>query len=94
VAAREAFPAWRRLPRIRRGEYLDEFAQIVKANKKELARLISRESGKLINEARADVVGGLHMAQYVFGRARMPAGNVMPSEVADKDSYLLRNPRE
>ena len=30
VVAREALPAWRRLSRIRRGEYLDEFAQSVK----------------------------------------------------------------
>jgi aldehyde dehydrogenase (NAD+) len=93
AAAREAFPAWRRLSRIRRGEYLDEFAQVVKANHEDLARLITRESGKPINEARADVVEGLHMAQYVFGRARMPLGDVVASEVAEKDSYALRKPK-
>ena len=92
-AAREAFPAWRRASRIRRGEYLDDFTQIVKANKEEFARLIARESGKPINEARVDVVEGMHMAQYVSGRARMPTGEVIASEVAEKDSYMLRKPK-
>jgi aldehyde dehydrogenase (NAD+) len=93
TAAGEALPAWRRLSRIRRGEYLDDFAQIVKANKEEFARLIARESGKPINEARADVVEGLHMAQYLFGRARMAAGEVIASEIPEKDSYMLRKPK-
>ena len=92
-AAREAFPGWRRLSRIRRGEYLDGFAQAVKANQEKLSRLIARESGKPINEARADAVEGLHMAQYVFGRARMSSGDVISSEIAEKDSYILRTPK-
>ncbi len=93
AAARAAFPAWRRESRIRRAEYLDAFVQLVKRDQEELARLISRECGKCIAEARADVVEGIHTAQYWFGRARTPSGEVLASEIAEKDSYVHRKPK-
>lgn len=93
AAARQAYPAWRRMSRIRRGEILDTFVQLIKADSEELAILVSRESGKVINEARADIIEGIHMVQYEFGLARMPHGDVVASEVADKDSYIIRKPK-
>ena len=72
TAAHEAFPAWRGETRIRRAEYLDNIVQLVKADQEELARLISRECGKSISEARADVIEGIHTAQYWFGQATHP----------------------
>ncbi len=92
-AAREAFPAWRRLSRIRRGEYFDAFVQLVKRDHEAISRLVSRECGKAINEARADVTEGIHMAQYVFGAARMPFGDVVASEIPEKDSFMRRRPK-
>src|SRR5262245_44114151 len=83
-AASKAFPAWRALSRIARGECFDRFAQITRAHLDELADLLAREAGKQINEARADVVEGIHMAQYVFGTTRMPHGDIVDSEFAEK----------
>ena len=94
ISARAAFHnGWRRLSRIRRAEFLDAFAQTVKADAEGLAALIARESGKPIDEARADVVEGIHTAQYWAGRARMPSGEIYPSEVAEKDAFMLRKPK-
>lgn len=92
-AARKAFPAWRSLSLIRRAECLDRFAQLVHADLEELARLMAREMGKPVNECRADITEGIHMAQYFFGRGRMPYGDVVASEIAEKDSYMLRHPK-
>ncbi|MBM3925765.1 MAG: aldehyde dehydrogenase family protein [SAR202 cluster bacterium] len=92
-AAREAFPVWRRESRIRRGEVLDRFVQIVKAEQEDIARIMSRECGKSITESRADVVEGIHTAQYWFGVARNPSGDVIASEIPDKDSYVYRKPK-
>src|SRR5262245_40045462 len=89
-AARRAFPHWRRTSRISRGEHFDRLAQLIKRDLDSLAKLVTRESGKQINEARADVIEGLHMVQYVFSTARMPHGEVVASEVADKESFVLR----
>lgn len=93
AAAREAYHTWRKVSRIRRGEYLDRFVELTKANAADLAKLMARESGKAINESRADVTEGIHMAQYNFGRSRMAYGEVLASEIAEKDAYMLRKPK-
>ncbi|HLF04088.1 MAG TPA: aldehyde dehydrogenase family protein [Dehalococcoidia bacterium] len=92
-AAREAYPKWSRMSKIKRAEYLDTFAQLVKPLTEELAQLMAQECGKALNESRADVVEGLHTAQYWFGRARMNLGEVLASEIAEKESYVMRHPK-
>jgi aldehyde dehydrogenase (NAD+) len=92
-AAREAFPGWRRTSRVKRGDLFDQLAQLIKRDLDELAAILARESGKIIDEARAEVVEGLHMVQYVFGTARQPYGQVIASEIEAKDLYDRRKPR-
>jgi aldehyde dehydrogenase (NAD+) len=92
AAARTAYPAWRRTSRVRRAELFDNLAQIVKRETDALAELMARECGKVISECRAEVVEGLHMIQYVFGTGRMPMGDVVASEIAEKDAFMRRKP--
>lgn len=92
AAARAAFPAWRRTSRIIRAEHFDRLAQIVKRETDNLATLMARECGKVVTECRAEVVEGLHMIQYVFGTGRMPMGDVLSSEIAEKDAFMRRKP--
>jgi aldehyde dehydrogenase (NAD+) len=91
-ASREAFPAWRRTSRIYRADLFDNLAQIVKREVDNLAQLMSRECGKVLSECRAEVVEGLHMIQYVFGTGRMPFGDVVASEIPEKDAFMRRKP--
>ena len=92
AAARAAYPAWRRTSRIRRAELFDNLAQIVKRETDALALLMARECGKVVSECRAEVVEGLHMIQYVCGTGRMPMGDVLASEIAEKDAFMRRKP--
>ncbi|MBM3995791.1 MAG: aldehyde dehydrogenase family protein [Planctomycetes bacterium] len=92
AAARSAFPGWRRTSRIRRAELFDNLAQLVKRETDNLATLMARECGKVVTECRAEVVEGLHMIQYVFGTGRMPMGDVLSSEIAEKDAFMRRKP--
>jgi aldehyde dehydrogenase (NAD+) len=93
TAARGAFPAWRRMSRIHRGELFDHLARLIQRDLDDLAAVMARENGKLLNEARAEIVEGLHMVQYVFGTARQPIGDVVASEIEAKDLYVRRKPR-
>lgn len=92
AAARHAFPSWRRTSRVRRAELFDNLAQLVKRETDNLARLMARECGKVITECKAEVIEGLHMIQYVFGLGRMPVGEVLASEIAEKDAFMRRKP--
>jgi aldehyde dehydrogenase (NAD+) len=92
AAAREAYPAWRRQSRIRRADLFDNLAQLVKRDADRLAELMARECGKVLSECKAEVIEGLHMIQYVFGTGRMPIGEVLASEIPEKDAFMRRKP--
>lgn len=92
AAARAAYPAWRRTSRILRADLFDNLAQIVKRETDALAKLMARECGKVVTECRAEVIEGVHMIQYVFGTGRMPTGDVLASEIAEKDAFMRRKP--
>ncbi len=92
AAARAAYPGWRRNSRIRRAELFDNLAQLVKRETDNLAHLMARECGKVVTECRAEVIEGLHMIQYVFGTGRMPMGDVLSSEIPEKDAFMRRKP--
>jgi aldehyde dehydrogenase (NAD+) len=92
AAARRAYPGWRRTSRVLRAELFDNLAQLVKRDTDALAHLMARECGKVLAECRAEVIEGLHMIQYVFGTGRMPGGEVLASEIAEKDAFVRRKP--
>jgi aldehyde dehydrogenase (NAD+) len=91
-AARAAYPGWRRTSRILRAECFDRLAKLIERDTDALARLMARECGKNLTECRAEVVEGLHMVQYVFGTGRMPFGEIVASEIAEKDAFVRRKP--
>jgi aldehyde dehydrogenase (NAD+) len=91
-AARGAYPAWRRTSRIHRAELFDQLAQLVKRDVDSLAHLMAQECGKVLSECRAEVIEGLHMIQYVFGTGRQPIGDVLASEISEKDAFMRRKP--
>jgi aldehyde dehydrogenase (NAD+) len=92
-AARTAFDSWRRTSRVKRGELFLKLAALIERDIDDLARVLASESGKVLDESRAEVIEGLHMVQYVFGTARQPSGQVIDSEIEAKDLYVRRKPR-
>jgi aldehyde dehydrogenase (NAD+) len=92
AAARAAYTPWRRMSRVHRAEYFDRLAQLIQRETESLAELMARECGKNVTECRAEVVEGLHMVQYVFGNGRMPVGDIVASEIPEKDAFVRRKP--
>ena len=92
-AARKSFDEWSSLSRINRAEYLLKVAKILERDLDTFAETISFETGKNYNESVAEVNEALHMAQYAFSLGKMPQGEAIASEIAKKDSYMLRKPK-
>lgn len=93
AAAKKAQKSWRQLSRVARGEYFEKLIGILQVSGKQIAEGISRETGKHLNESIAEVNEALHMAQYTFGQSRTAIGSILPSEIAEKDSYVIRKPK-
>lgn len=55
-AAKKAYPAWSSTPVTKRSQILYKVRQLIEENLEELALLVSREHGKVLEEARGDVL--------------------------------------
>jgi aldehyde dehydrogenase (NAD+) len=93
LAARRTFKKWRKVSRFVRSDYMYKVAQIIERRRDELATVISLETGKNYNESIAEVNEALHMAQFAFSSGRYSHGEVVSSEIEDKDAYMLRKPK-
>ena len=91
--AKEAFLGWREYSRIQRAEYFLNLANLIEERRDYIAKAISVETGKVLNESIAEVNEALHMAQYAFGTGRMPYGEAIASELPEKDAFMLRKPK-
>jgi acyl-CoA reductase-like NAD-dependent aldehyde dehydrogenase len=91
-AAQAAFPSWRDTPAPARGELLYKTAQVLARRQEELARLMTREMGKVLKETLGDVQTAIDVAKYMAGEGRRAEGATVPSALADKLCLTLRQP--
>jgi aldehyde dehydrogenase (NAD+) len=80
IQAVEAFSRWRMVPAPRRGEIVRQIGETLRDHKRDLARIISLEVGKIRAEAEGEVQEMIDMADYAVGQSRMLYGKTMPSE--------------
>jgi len=90
--AEDGFAVWRRVPAPARGEILGRAGEILRARKEELSRLLAREMGKTLREARGDVQEAIDTAFYAAGEGRRLFGRTTPSELPSKAAFTTRRP--
>ncbi|MGH3490045.1 MAG: aldehyde dehydrogenase family protein [Actinopolymorphaceae bacterium] len=91
-AAVDAAPAWRALGPIRRGEYLQQTAVILRGRAEEIAAVITREQGKLLREARGEVTRALAILDFMAGEGRRLTGVTLPADDPRTFSFMFRPP--
>jgi alpha-ketoglutaric semialdehyde dehydrogenase len=91
-AAERAYVSWRLVPAPRRAELLFRAAQILTERKEALARDMTREMGKILDETRGDVQEAIDMTYFIGGEGRRQHGQTVPSELRDKFAMSVRQP--
>jgi len=91
-AAQEAYDSWRLTPAPKRAEIILKLGQILKERKEEMARLMTREMGKILAETRGDVQEGIDTAFYAAGEGRRMFGDTVPAELPNKFCMSVRMP--
>jgi len=92
AAAREAFPGWRATSLSRRAEVMFRFRDLVDANRKEIAGLISAEHGKTVPDALGEVARGLENAEFACGAPHLLKGGYSEQAATGVDVYSIRQP--
>ncbi|WP_163558859.1 NAD-dependent succinate-semialdehyde dehydrogenase [Halomonas sp. NO4] len=93
VAAAEAtWPAWRRQTAKQRAALLRAWFDAIMAHQEPLARLMTREQGKPLAEARGEVAYGASFVEFYAEEAKRMAGETLPGHGADKRILVFREP--
>ncbi len=91
-AAAGAQPRWSAVPAPVRGQAIQRLGELVTANKEALSRLITREIGKPIAEARGEVQEVIDTCSFFQSEGRRLYGMTVPSELPDKQLFTFRVP--
>ena len=90
--AAAAQPAWAATNPQQRARVLMRFVDLVNKNMDELARLLSSEHGKTVEDARGDVIRGLDVIEVCIGAPQLLKGEYSNGVGTGIDTYSMRQP--
>ena len=91
-AAVKALPGWAATPAVDRARLLFRFRDLLDRNAEELARIVTREHGKTLAEARASVQRGVEMVEFACGIPSLLMGQTLANIATDVDCETQRHP--
>ena len=91
-AASAAFPAWRDTPARQRAQLIKRWHAAILENQEDLARLISREQGKPLAEARGEVLYAASYVEWFAEEAVRAYGDVIPAAVGGRRMLVVKEP--
>ena len=92
AVAKAAFPAWRATNLSRRAEVMFHMRELVDANRKEIASLLSAEHGKVLTDALGEVARGLENIEFACGIPHLMKGGFSEQASSGLDVYNIRQP--
>jgi succinate-semialdehyde dehydrogenase/glutarate-semialdehyde dehydrogenase len=92
AAADRAWPAWRAKTAKERSTILLRWCALLHQHAEDLARIMTAEQGKPLDEARAEVAFGASFIEWFAEEARRVYGETIPSNDPTKRFLVLRQP--
>ncbi len=92
AAARAAFPGWRSRSVIERARWLFRFRQVMELHQDEIARSVTREMGKTLVDARAEVGRAIEMVECASAVPQTMQGRVLENVATKVDTETIRQP--
>jgi malonate-semialdehyde dehydrogenase (acetylating) / methylmalonate-semialdehyde dehydrogenase len=92
TVAGQAFATWRRVPAVQRARTLFRFKNLLEKNFEELARTITLEHGKTLDEARGEVRRGVENVEHACGIPSLMMGKALEDVAAGIDCETFQQP--
>jgi alpha-ketoglutaric semialdehyde dehydrogenase len=92
AAASEAFQSWSATPSLKRGQILVKASRLLEQQEQRIAHLVTREQGKTLAEARAEVSRAAHFWGWMGYQAGSIQGVTAPTEYEKVMALTLREP--
>jgi malonate-semialdehyde dehydrogenase (acetylating)/methylmalonate-semialdehyde dehydrogenase len=91
-AARTAWPAWAETSVLNRARVMFRFKELLDRHHDELARIITREHGKVVSDAKGEVQRGLEIVEFACGAPQLLKSQFSDNIGGGIDNYSLRQP--
>lgn len=91
-AAVAGFEVWSAMSAYERSAILRRAADIVRANKEDIARALTREQGKPLDQSRGEIAAAADIIDWLAEEGRRLYGRVIPSRSPDVTQITLRLP--
>ncbi len=91
-SARGALAAWSATPPAQRARTLMHYHRLLESHRDELARIVSAEHGKTLDDARGSVQRGTEVVEFACGIPQLLKGEFNENVAGGVDSYNVRQP--
>jgi malonate-semialdehyde dehydrogenase (acetylating)/methylmalonate-semialdehyde dehydrogenase len=91
-AAVKAFPGWRDTPVVQRARAMFRFAHLLEQNFEEIARQVTTEHGKTIDESRGSTRRGIECVEVACGAPSLMMGYGLEQIATNVDCHVFRQP--
>src|SRR5262249_49464232 len=92
AAARTAFAEWSQASLSRRAKVMFAFRELLNVNVEKLARIVSSEHGKVLEDAKGEVLRGLEVVEFACGIPQLLKGEFSDQVSTGVDAYSFRHP--
>jgi malonate-semialdehyde dehydrogenase (acetylating)/methylmalonate-semialdehyde dehydrogenase len=90
--AADALPKWSEMPAVERARVMFRFRSLIESHAEEMAALVTREHGKTLAEAKAEVQRGMEVVEFASGVPTMLFGDTLPNIATNVDCETNRHP--
>ena len=91
-SSRKAFDEWSNYTPLRRSRIIAKFKENIEKNIDELAKVVSSEHGKTIDDAKGSVIRGLEVVEFAIGIPHLLKGEFSQNVGTNIDSWSIRQP--
>jgi malonate-semialdehyde dehydrogenase (acetylating) / methylmalonate-semialdehyde dehydrogenase len=91
-AAAKAFDAWRDVSLVRRARVMFALRDLIERHLDELSGIVADEHGKVLSDARGEVIRGLEVVEFAAGIPTLLKGEYSEQVSTDVDAYSFRQP--
>jgi len=90
--AKRAFEHWRDVSLTRRARVMFAFRDLVERHIDEITRIVASEHGKVLDDAKGEVIRGMEVVEYACGLPQLLKGEYSDQVSTDIDAYSFRQP--
>jgi malonate-semialdehyde dehydrogenase (acetylating)/methylmalonate-semialdehyde dehydrogenase len=91
-AAKRAFETWGDVSLTRRARVMFAFRALVEKHTNDIARIVASEHGKVLDDAKGEVIRGMEVVEYACGIPELLKGQFSEQVSTDIDAFSFRQP--